>query len=95
MINKTFLQDLGAKLDYQFDWTPWLTEAGDTISTQVTTPASGLTLVSSSHDGFVVTAWVTIDSGTPKGRLLELNCKITTAAGRIDERTIYIKASQL
>lgn len=95
MIDRVFPQDLNAKLDYVFDWEPWLDDQADTIASFVVTAASGLTVTASSNTTLTVTVWITIDSTVRKGQLLTLACKITTAAGRIDERTITIRAAQL
>ena len=95
MIDKVFPHDLNAKLDYVFDWEPWLDDQGDTISTYTITAQTGLTVTTSSNTSLTVTVWVTIDSTVRKGQLLTLACKITTAAGRIDERTITLRATQL
>lgn len=92
---RVFPQDLNAKLDYVFDWEPWLDDQADTIASFVVTPASGLTVTSSSNTTLTVTVWITIDSGVRRGQLLTLACKITTAVGRIDERTITIRAAEL
>jgi hypothetical protein len=94
ILDRPLLHDLSAKLDYKFDWTPWLTELGDTIDTFTLTAQTGLTIVSSSDDNYVVTAWVTIDSSVPLNKLLTLACKIVTVGGREDERTITLKAAQ-
>jgi len=95
MLDRIYPQDRNAKLDYTFDWTPWLTDQSDTIASYVVTAQTGLTVTTSSNDTYTVTIWITIDSNIPKNRLLTLACKITTAAGRVDERTIRIQASDL
>ena len=94
MIDRVFLHDLNAKLDYTVDWSPWLEDQSDTIASVVVTPSSGLTVTSQSNTTTTATAWVTIDSGVSKGRLLTLAFRITTAGGRIDERTLTIRAAQ-
>lgn len=95
MIDRVFPHDLNAKLDYTVDWTPWLEDQSDTISSFVTTLSTGLTLFSSSNTTLTVTVWLTIDSSITKGRLLTCAIRITTAGGRIDERTLTIRAVQL
>ena len=87
----TIVKDDQAKLDYTFDWSQWLTPIADTIASAVATihgdgnatignPANQLTTTS-------VTIWV---AGGTIGQQYQLACKITTAAGRIDERSVYI-----
>jgi hypothetical protein len=84
----TLIKDPAARLDYTWDWTDWLTQVGDTISSATITP-TGVTAV-----GEVVVngAFVTqrAEGGT-LGDLGMLACQITTVSGLIDERTIYLQ----
>ena len=87
----TILKDPNAVLDYTFDWTEWLDDLTDTIASRVVTPGTGLTLDSDAIAGKKVIAWV---SGGTAGTTYTLACRITTAGGRTDERTIYIKVKE-
>lgn len=82
------VKDPQAKLDYVFDWTLWLADIADTIVSQVITVDAGITLFSSGVVGATVVAFI---SGGTVGTTYRASCKITTTAGRIDERSIFIK----
>ncbi len=83
---ESFLKDPDATLDYHFDWSDWLA-SGETISSEVITVPSGITLDSSSETSGVITVWL---SGGTAGAYYLVACKITTSATRIDERTMRI-----
>lgn len=85
----TIEKDPNAKLDYPFDWTEWL--AGDTIASFVATVVGTVTIFSSANTALIVTVWLT---GGTVGELATLACRITTAAGRIDERTIRVRIKE-
>ena len=78
-------------LDYTFDWSDWLTEISDTISSDTVTVESGLTEDSNSNDTTSVTVWVS--SGTA-GTSYTVSSKIVTAGGRTAERTITIDVKE-
>lgn len=80
-------KDPDAVLDYKFDWTDWLN--GDTISTRAVTVDTGLTKDSDSitDTNKSVTVWL---SGGTVGTSYDVRCRITTAAGRTDDRTVTI-----
>lgn len=82
----SYIKDPSAKLDYSIDWSEWL-PTGDAISTATWT-VTGATLVSSSTASGIATAW--IEGGT-EGTDATATCRVTTTAGRIDERTIRIQ----
>jgi hypothetical protein len=88
----TIDKDPNAVLDYSVDWTDWLatTSPVDTITTHnILLPVgSGLTTVTSSVTGGVVTFWV---SGGTVGTTEKVTVRITTAGGRVDDRTVYLK----
>lgn len=88
----TIDKDPDATLDYSQDWSAWLSPISDTISgTPVWTVGAGLTKVSQSNTTTSATAFI---SGGTLGSKEPLACKITTAGGRIDERTVYLKIVQ-
>jgi hypothetical protein len=80
-------KDPNAVLDYTFDWTDWLALVSDTISTVTVTGAGGVTIQSSTQVGALVTAWV---SGGVASTVASVTCRIVTAGGRTEERTIYL-----
>ena len=83
------LKDPSAVLDYVFDWTEWLA-TGETITDHTITADTGITVDSSTEDTGKVTVWL---SGGTAGQNYKVACKITTSAGRTDERTIWIKVT--
>lgn len=80
-----YVKDPSAVLDYVIDWETWLD--GDTISTSTWTVQTGLTADSDSNDTTTTTVWL---SGGTLGTKYTATNRIVTAAGRTDERTIYI-----
>lgn len=92
----TIIKDDQAVLDYIFDWTNWLNDVTDSISSKVASIGSNgsadgiLTIQSSAIDGTSkkVTIWL---AGGTVDQTYQVECKITTAAGRTDERSIYVK----
>ena len=88
----TIDKDPDATLDYSQDWSAWLTPLSDTITgTPVWTAGAGLTVVSQSNTTTSATAFI---SGGKVGNKIPLACKIVTAGGRTDERTVHLKIVQ-
>lgn len=83
----TIRKAANAHLDYSFDWTAWLAALSDSITAFELVVPSGITLQSSLRVGGVVTAWM--EGGKP-GATYPVRCRITTAGGREDERTIMV-----
>lgn len=83
-----YIHDPQATLDYTFDWSTlgWLAD-GETIATATVTAQTGLTIDSQTTGSEAVTVWISTD-GTLGDRTLA--CRITTSAGRTDERTINL-----
>lgn len=81
------IKDPQALLDYQFDWSDWLSPDGDTIVSHVVTVSSGITLENSTRSSTAVIAWI---SGGTIGDEYEVDCLITTNAGRQDSRKMTI-----
>lgn len=78
-----FTKDPSAILDYQLDWSEWL--GSDTIASHTVTAATGLTVVSSTATTSAVTMWL---SGGTAGTSYVVTCRVVTAGGRTDERSI-------
>jgi hypothetical protein len=77
-------KDPNAVLDYSWNWATWL--GTDTIANYVI-EVDGVTKDSDSRNGAVITAWL---SGGAAGSIATATCRVTTAAGRVDDRTIYL-----
>lgn len=83
-------KDAEAVLDYTVDWSTWL--GADTISgTPTWNVPTGLTKDSQSNTTTAATAWL---SGGTAGVDYMVECKIVTAGGRTDERSIEIRVRE-
>ena len=82
-----YKKDPNATLDYSFDWGPYLTPLTDTIVLVEWVLSTGLTKVSQSNTATTATVFV---SGGVLDEVETLTCRITTAGGRIDDRTISL-----
>jgi hypothetical protein len=89
---KLFSKDPNAVLDYEIDWTDWLT-GGETISTATWTVSSGITKDSESNSTTKAKVWL---SGGTAGTTYTATNRITTNStpARTDERTIEIRVEQ-
>lgn len=85
-------KDPDAILDYSEDWTAWL--AGDVVlSAIVVFPDPLSTLIQAPgkaivNDGSIVTVWLT---GGRINFTEQATLRITTAAGRVDDRSMFFK----
>lgn len=86
-----FLLDPNARLDYAFDWTPWL-EDGETIDEATVTPEDGVTIDGDPDitDG-LVTVW--LHEGQ-LGKAPLVTCHVVTSAGREDDRSLRVTVQQ-
>jgi hypothetical protein len=83
-------KDPDAFLDYGIDWTDWL-EDGDTIAASTWVVSAGVTSSSPSFTDTTTTVWI---AGGTVGETYALTNRVTTAAGRIDDRTLTIRVKQ-
>jgi hypothetical protein len=84
----TILKDPDAVLDYTFDWTLYLDDIVDTLSSRTIVVPSGITKVSDSIVGKTVVVWL---SGGTVGTTYRIVCRIVTVGGRTDDRSIFVK----
>jgi hypothetical protein len=106
---KKFIKDPNAKLDYALDWTEWLRPFSDTLAsaTATVTPAGGLMISGNSTvpgtfsnsaqvtltvSQYLATLWA---KDGVAGSSYDVSVRITTSAGRIDDRTITITCKEL
>jgi len=89
-MGNSFVKDPDSVLDYKFDWSSWLA-AGESISTYVVTPASGITNSTNASSSDSVTCWL---SGGTAGSNYPVACKIVTDSSRTAERTMTIHVRQ-
>lgn len=80
-------KDPSAVLDWAFDWSAWLDD-DETITSHTVTAESGITKNSDSATEGVVTVWL---SGGTDDADYTVTCRVTTSAGRTDERSITIQ----
>lgn len=87
----TIDKDPNAELDYNVRFTAWLDAVTDTIVSH-TVSVIGVTLLSSTVVGNkVVVLWL---SGGTVGQPASATVRITTAAGRKEDRTVYFKIKE-
>ncbi len=90
----TIDKDPNAVLDYTFDWAAWLTPIEDTIASVawvVPAAAGSIEVESSTSTSTTATAIV---SGGVVGQKERLTCRITTADGRVDDRSVFLKIKE-
>lgn len=83
----SFVKDPQAVLDYTWDWTAWCAGVRTIIDAEVTVP-DGLTKVGGAD--FTDTIVTQVIAGGTLGQRYMLTCRITTAGGIIDERSLWI-----
>lgn len=84
-------KDPNAVLDYTFDWTQYLESISDVIQTVTYQLSQGLTQTRTQHNETQALSY--LGAGV-LGTTESVTCRITTAAGRVDERTIFLKIEQ-
>lgn len=82
----TYLLDPNATLDFAFDWASWL-EDGETLTAETVTATAGATVINDTIDGTRVVYWLT---GGQVGSDVEVTCRVTSSAGRVDERSVRV-----
>lgn len=88
---ESFVKDPAALLDYTWDWSAWLDEVDDTISSATVAVPAGLTAVGA--PSVTTTAVTQRISGGALDDAYTAVCQITTAGGLIDERSIHLTIS--
>ncbi len=92
-----YTKDPHATLDYSIDWSRWV-PSGDSISGtpawSVTGPDASLAVAgvpAPSVASGIATAWLT---GGTAGQTYRVTCRVTTTAGRIDDRSITVRVAE-
>lgn len=80
-------KDPNAVLDYTVDWTAWLAPISDSIVAVEWVTSAGIAFISATHTATTATAWI---SGGVVDADEFVTCRITTAGGRTDDRTIHL-----
>ncbi len=81
------LKDAAARLDYVWDWSAWVT-GGETITAVTWVVPSGITQDTATFTDTTATIWLT---GGALNATYLVTCRITTSAGRVDDRSMNIK----
>lgn len=90
-MSNSYIKDPSARLDYTWDWTAWLAEVSDAVSSATVVVPAGLTAVGLPViDGGFVTQRV--EGGTVEAAY-RMVCQIVTVGGLIDERSIDLTIS--
>lgn len=92
-MSRVFVKDPDAVLDYAEDWADWLT--GDTIVTSTWTVPTGLTKDSDAATTTQTSIWLsggTVALGRRKSYTVTNH--IITAAGREEDRSVYIQMKE-
>lgn len=76
-------------LDYTVDWTDWL--GSDTIASVVWTTRGTLAVDHQEHTPKTATVWL---EGGEVRQKYAVTCRITTTAGRVDDRTFTVNVVQ-
>jgi hypothetical protein len=87
MATTDWLKDPDAVLDWVWDWSEWLAN-GETITNSVFEASVGIEIQSTSNTATSATVWL---AGGSPGQPYRVSNRITTTAGRIDERTITVR----
>ena len=81
------LKDADARLDFGCDWSAWLVD-GDTITASEWIVPDDLTADGESHTSTETRVWL---AGGNDGQSLRVTNRITTAQGRVDDRSITLR----
>lgn len=83
----SYVKDPAAKLEYGWDWGPWLLAVGDELTTSTWTVPVGLTKGTEVVNGSAVAVWL---SGGTLGEDYTVVNRVTTLGGRTDERSFKV-----
>jgi len=83
-------KDPDAVLDWVWDWNDWCDE-GETIVSSTFEATVGLTIDSEQSTTKTATVWL---SGGTAGQVYQVTNRITTSAGRTDDRSITIRVTE-
>lgn len=87
----TYNKDPDAILDYSIDWSDWL--GADTISQSEWDVPTGITESTPAPSNTNTTTTIWLEGGSV-GTAYAIRNRITTAAGRVEDQTIYIRITE-
>lgn len=82
----TVEKDPDSNVDWTFDWETELD--GDTIAAVTFVVDSGLTKGTNNFTNTYATVWI---SGGTAGTVYRIVCRVTTATGRIMDKTLFVR----
>lgn len=82
--------DPDAELDWSWDWSEWLAPTETISSKSVVATEGTATIATPTESAGVVTAFVSDPVGDATTGRVTLRCRITTSAGRVDDRSILL-----
>jgi len=82
------VKDPNAVLDYPISFVDWLADVSDTYASHTVTCSGTLVCNSSSESAGVITVWL---SGGRLGEVETFTIRITTVAGRVEDRTLRLR----
>lgn len=85
----------GSSLDYGFDWTEWLADISDGISTQDVTASTGVTVSNVASADGIVSLQVAVADDAPVGQGW-VTCEVVTTGPpvRTDSRTLWLNITK-
>ena len=84
---KTFTKQPAETLDYDFDFTDWLSERTDTLLSSVILSDPGISVLSSTNFGSRVKVFL---SGGLTGTKYKITCRMSTNGGRVKESEFFV-----
>jgi len=81
-------KDPNAILDYIFDWSDWLDENETINSHQILVELGSVVVDSNERNGAQITVWLSGGNDQETARVV---CRITTSAGRVDDRSLWLR----
>lgn len=88
-VEKTFTKDPQSTLDYQFDWSDWL--SGDVIASSVWEVTAGISTANPTNTPTTTTVFL---SGGAVGVKYIVTNRITTSQGRTEDRRFQLNVVQ-
>jgi hypothetical protein len=86
-------RDVNSVLDYIWPWGEWLTQVNDSIAAHEIVDVQGVTVDADDHTESDVVVW--LSGGTvSRSKLASVTVRITTTAGRVEDRTAYFRNVQ-
>lgn len=89
-MSDSFNKDPDATLDFGCDWAEWLSDGETLVGSTWDVPA-GLTSTNADYSATLAVVWL---SGGAAGSTYRVVNHVTTSAGRVDERSIFVHVEE-